>query len=121
MIYTTADRLMHIASAMETINREWSAQLKGMANYIRGLESTNIRLYSELREAQQAIEETAAAINEEELDAFAAKIRAGELAREDAIAVELSNLDAAELASEDLPIYSTFADLLKSLQHIEQP
>ena len=112
MIYTTADRLMHIASAMETINREWSAQLKGMANYIRGLETTNINLYSELREAKQLIEETGNSIDDAELEAFADKVRA---AHEDALALESSNLDA--IAVMDLPkCGTTLADLIASLR-----
>ena len=117
MIYTTADRLMHIASAMETINREWSAQLKGMANYIRGLESTNINLYSELREAKQALEEAGNQIPDAEVEAMANLIRA---AHDEAIAVELMDLDAAELASADLPTYQTLSDLIESLQHMER-
>jgi hypothetical protein len=112
MIYTTADRLMHIASAMETINREWSAQLKGMANYIRGLETTNINLYSELREAKQLIEETGNSIDDAELEAFADKVRD---AHDVAIANECRKLDDAELASLNLPTYATLADLIASL------
>ena len=117
MIYTTADRLMHIASAMETINREWSAQLKGMANYIRGLESTNINLYSELREAKKALDEAGNQIPDAEAEAYADRIRAQ---LEDAVALETSNLDA--IAIMDLPACGeTLSDLIESLHHIEQP
>ena len=115
MIYTTADRLTHIASAVESLNPEWAMQLKGMAQYIRGLESTNINLSSENRELRQAMDERAAQINEAELDAFAAQIRAGNDAREIITANECRKLDDAELASLNLPTYATLADLIASL------
>jgi len=111
MIYTTADRIAHIASAMETISPEYAAQLRGYAQYVRALESTNIRLATELRELQQVIDEDAANINDTELEAFANKVRA---AHEDALALESSNLDA--IAVIDLPeCGTTLADLIASL------
>ena len=111
MIYTTADRIAHIASAMETISPEYAAQLRGYAQYVRALESTNIRLATELRELQQVIDESAANMNDAELEAYADKVRA---AHEDALALESSNLDA--IAVMDLPACgTTLADLIASL------
>jgi hypothetical protein len=112
MIYTTADRIAHIASAMETISPEYAAQLRGYAQYVRALESANIRLGTELREAQQLIEETGNSIDDAELEAFADKVRD---AHDVAIANECRKLDDAELASLNLPTYATLADLIASL------
>ena len=120
MIYTTAERLEHIASALDTISPEWSAQLKGIAQYIRGVESANFRLATDLREAQKTIEDVGNSISDAESEAMALFIREKHIQAE-ATANELMRLDDAELASADLPTYRTLEDLIESLSRIGQP
>ncbi len=119
MIYTTAERLEHIASAMETISPEYAAQLKGYANYIRGLESTNIELSTLLREAQHKLKEQQIADRDlAELDEVEAKVPTENRL---SVLAYLGLADCAIEESQGLPTYQTLDDLLESLQHIGQP